>query len=513
MFSKLTIVFSSHKGIEFNQNFINHLRLSSGLVNENLDIICYENYNQYSLSELYNKGLEESKTDLVIFCHNDIKLSKNWGLNILKDFNSNPEYGIIGKAGSTYMGESGVFWERIQQTMVGEVYHAPEHTKKYLSKYSVSTNNNKLINVCTVDGLFFVVNKNLIKHKFDEEFKGFHFYDHSFTIPNYLEDVKIGVTFSFDITHESVGQPNEEFEVNRQQFVEKYKQLLPISEEIEVLYEKNDNIKLKKHGFISIIIPTKDKIDLITQCVDSIINNTLYPKDKFKIYIADTGSNEECLLQTEKLVEKYPDNNIEVIKYNYYNFAKINNDVVKNYVDKNTDYVLFCNNDIIMLNDCLTRFVNKFNNKHNLGTIGARLHFSDGSIQHGGQIMFIDKNNNLQVSHDNLQTHYNYNTKDKLVCGNTAAFVMTRKKTFEKLGMFNENYISCFEDVELGLQTILHGFENICDMNSVCYHLESQTRNDDDKKIEMLQQDWIERLFPFVVKNQNKLNKYILRVQ
>jgi GT2 family glycosyltransferase len=517
MFSKLTVVFSSHKDSEYNQNFINHLKSSSGLSNDNLDILCYENFNQYSLSEIYNRGLEDSKTDLVVFCHNDIKLSKNWGLNLIQDFNSNSEYGIIGKAGSTYMGESGVFWERMQQTMVGEVYHAPENTKRYLSKYSVSPNSvlntkNKLINACTVDGLFFAVNKNVIKHKFDDSFKGFHFYDHSFTIPNYLDGVKIGVTFSFDITHESVGQPNEEFEVNRQQFVEKYKHILPITEKVNVLYNKEENIKLKKTGKVSIVIPTKDKIDLITQCVDSIIKNTTYPKDKFDILIADTGSNKECLEQTKQLIDLYPNNNIEVIEYNYYNFAKINNDVVRNYCN-DSEFILFSNNDIIMLNDCLTRFVNKFNNKHNLGTIGARLHFSDGSVQHGGQILVLNSQGNLGVTHDNLQSHYNYSNKEKLVCGNTAAFVMTRLNVFKKIGMFNENYISCFEDVELGLQTILHGFENICDMNSVCYHLESQTRNDDDKKLEMLQQDWVERLFPFIYNNQTKLNKYILRVQ
>ena len=510
---KLSVVISSHKGVDYDNNFKKYIIETSGLKENEIEVLCYENYNQYSLTYLYNKGLKESESNLVVFCHNDIKLSKNWAIDVIKDFYVNPDYGIIGKAGSTYMGESGIFWERMHQTMVGEVYHEPKGIRKYLSKYSVNTKNNKLINVCTIDGLFFTVNKKLIKHNFDEAFKGFHFYDHSFTIPNWLDGVKIGVTFSFNITHESIGQPNNEFEKNKQIFIEKYKNVLPLNEKIEVLYDVNENIKLRRADFISIIIPTKDKIDLITQCVDSIITNTKYPKDKFKIYIVDTGSNEECLLETEKLVNKYSENLIEIVKYDYYNFSKINNDVVKNYVDEKSTYLLFCNNDIIMLNDCLTRFVNKFNNKNNLGTIGARLHFADGTVQHGGQIMILNSSGILGVTHDNLKTHYNYQSNYKLVCGNTAAFVMTRLKTFKKVGMFNEEYISCFEDVELGLKTLLNGFENICDMNSVCYHLESQTRNDDTKKLEMLQKDWVERLQPFIIKNQNKLNKYILRVR
>lgn len=508
----ITIIYSTR---EHKPDFQKQIKESIGL--KDFEIIEFINNGDKSLTQIYNEGLNKSKNNIVIFCHDDIKLSKNWGVNLIEDFNKNTEYGIIGKAGSTYMGKSGIFWERMNQTMVGEVYHEPKNVKKYLSKYSVSPNGilntkHNLIDVCTVDGLFFAINKKLIKHKFDESFKGFHFYDHSFVIPNYLDGVKVGVTFSFDITHESIGKPNEEFEINRQQFVEKYKNVLPITEKINVLYSKQENFKVKKGSKVTIIIPTKDKFDLINQCIDSIIKNTNYPKDKFNILIADTGSNKECLDKTKQLIDLYPDNNIQVIEYNYYNFAKINNDVVRNYCN-DSEFILFCNNDIIMLNDCLTRFINKFNNKNNIGTIGARLHFDDGSIQHGGQIMVLNSKGNLGVTHDNLYSHYNYINKEKIVCGNTAAFVMIRKKTFEKIGMFNENYISCFEDVELGLQSILYGYENICDMNSVCYHLESQTRNDDDKKLEMLQQDWVERLFPFIYKNQNKLNKYILRVE
>ena len=49
-------------------------------------------------------------------------------------------------------------------------------------------------------------------------------------------------------------------------------------------------------------------------------------------------------------------------------------------------------------------------------------------------------------------------------------------------------------------------------MNSVCYHFESQSRNDDKDKMEKLQKDWFERLQPFIIKNYNKLNKYIINV-
>ena len=77
----------------------------------------------------------------------------------------------------------------MNQTMVGQVWHHPEGQKKWLSKYS--SNFPFLIPVVTIDGLFISFNKNKIKHKFDESIGKFHFYDHSFCLPNYLDNIKM----------------------------------------------------------------------------------------------------------------------------------------------------------------------------------------------------------------------------------------------------------------------------------------------------------------------------------
>ena len=71
------------------------------------------------------------------------------------------------------------------------------------------------------------MNKTKCKHFFDESIGKFHFYDHLFCIPNYLDGVKIGVTCSFDITHESIGQPNQEFWDSKEKFLEKKIEIFP----------------------------------------------------------------------------------------------------------------------------------------------------------------------------------------------------------------------------------------------------------------------------------------------
>ena len=498
----ITIIYSTHKDSEYNKNFKQHLLDKVGVVD--VQILEYVNNNQYSLSEVYNKGIIESKYDTVVCVHNDIKLSKDWGKKLLSDFENNPDYGIIGKAGSTFFPESGIYWEKMHQTMVGQVYHHPPNQSKFLSAYSPKFD--YLIPVVTIDGLFISFNKNKIKHKFDETIGRFHFYDHCFCVPNYLDGVKIGVTSSFEITHESVGQPNREFFETKDKFVKKFGESLPLTLLPEKPHVNSLTIyKNKKKNKVAVIIPTKGNVDLLFDCIDSFFEYC--NSDYFSIFVADTGSSEE---EKHKMKEKFSNlSNIKMIEYNYYNFSKINNDVVKNHVDDSFNFILFCNNDIKLLSNVIDSMLMTFDENNNAGTVGARLYYPDNTIQHDGIFLMFEKSTNrVHLGHYGIHSSYNFTNKKRVVPGNTAALLMIRKKFFEKLGMFNEGYINCFEDVELNLKSIVSGHKNYLDNNSVAYHHESKTRNEDPDNLKKLNEDYVERLYPFIINNFPKIQSY-----
>ena len=498
----ITIIYSTHKDENYNNKFKQHLLQTVGL--KNVQILEYTNYNEYGLSEIYNKGIKESEFDIVICCHNDIKLESGWGKKILKDFENNPEYGIIGKAGSCYFSESGIYWERMGLTMVGNVYHHPVGKNKWLSKYSAKLP--QLIPVVTIDGLFMSFNKKKIKHGFDETIGKYHFYDHPFCLSNYLEGVKIGVTSSFDITHQSVGEPNQEFFESKENFLKKFGKYLPIDLKPQNVYVPIIKEKpIKNIGKVAIIIPTKGKVDMLYECV-----NSFYEKcnpNFFDVFIADTGSNED----EKKWIKENILNlgNIKLIEYDYYNFSKINNDVVKNHLNGDYEFILFSNNDIKVLNNVIYGMLNVFKTNINTGTVGCRLHFEDNTVQHDGVILTVNNENRLQIGHVGFSSYYYFKTSLKPVIGSTAALLMIRKKTFEKIGMFNESYENCFEDVELNLMSLLNGYTNYCDSNLVAYHYESLTRKENNK-IDAAN-DYFNRILPFVSNNMNKLNKFIIK--
>lgn len=503
----ISVVYSTRNS---NKQFQDYIKKTIGV--KEYEIYEIVNNGEKSLTECYNEGLDNTKNDIVVFCHDDILLKENWGKKVLKHFKET-QYGIIGMAGTTDMSEIGRWWQD-NTKMVGIVSHSHEG-KTWENRYSANFED-EIIETVMLDGLFFVVHKQRIKERFDENIKGFHFYDVDFTFNNHLNGVKVGVMFDVKITHKSIGMTNDEWEKNRLQFVEKYKDKLPYNIKPELKFEL-ENLKktLKETPKLGIIIPTKGNVDLLKQCINSIYENDSYTN--FKIYIADTGSNEQEKFDIINFISKM--SNVDLIEYDFYNFAVINNDVIENHVDKDTEVLLFCNNDIKLVNNAITRMVDVYNkNKKTVGTIGCRLHYGDNTIQHSGIVMFISQNGrtngqnqlvNIHLSHYGLRSYYTYHNHTKRdVFGNTAAFMMINKKLFQEIGGFDISYRECFEDVQLNVECINRNKDNIFVGEAVCYHYESQTRNKSDEKMKREAEDYTNRIIPFIIKNKKTHNYF-----
>ena len=208
---------------ESKPEFIEYLKKSSGF--KKIEVIEKINNGEKSLAKVYNEVLSESKTDIVVFCHDDIYFDTNsWYNKLLKHFEKS-DFGILGMAGTTQMPSSGMWWEN-RKKMVGIVNHESDG-KKWESKYSESLGNS-IMETVVVDGLFIAIDKRKIKKNFNEDFKGFHFYDIPFCFENHIEGVKVGVITNIRITHKSIGQTNEQWEENRKLFELKYSKNLPV---------------------------------------------------------------------------------------------------------------------------------------------------------------------------------------------------------------------------------------------------------------------------------------------
>ena len=231
----ITVVYCTR---QTNPEHKEHIIKSSGL-HKHIEVIEIIN-NGESLTHAYNRGLNQAKNDIVVFCHDDLTIeTKQWGNKLLKQFEKNPEYGIIGVAGSKYMAETGQWWSD-KKKMYGRVQHTHEG-KSWLSAYSADLGH-ELEEVVVVDGLFFAVNKTKLKSTFNESVEGFHFYDVTFCFENHLKGVKIGVSTLVRVNHQSIGMTNQSWEDNRIAFAENFKDNLPTK--IKKVIGKNNKLKV-----------------------------------------------------------------------------------------------------------------------------------------------------------------------------------------------------------------------------------------------------------------------------
>jgi len=498
----ITIGYSTKK---IDPKFKDYITKSCGI--NNVEVIPFENPGTHSLTEAHDYILKNASNDIVVLCHDDIRVkTKKWGKKVIDHF-KNSDYGIIGVAGTFDYPKSGMWWEN-RKTMVGCVNHKhPETNKEYSSKYSSLVGDN-IIPVVSLDGLFMAVDKNKIKYSFNTDVKGFHFYDVDFTIGNYLQGVKVGCVTNIRVLHYSIGKTNEEWESNRIKFTKRWEEFLPVRNEDNPIFYKNFSVKVKKEPKISIIILSKSANELLFNCIDSIIERTEYTN--FEIVVGDTGSKNEEIIEFR---ERYTQSNIVLHEIGDYHFAKCNNKLVSEFVSDDTEILLFCNNDIKLINDSISHMINVYNqNKHSVGTIGARLHYEDNTIQHSGICAYRDiTSKKVYLTHIGIRERYQYNENNTEVIGNTGAFLMINKNLFKTVGMFPTDYEECFEDVHLNVKTLNINKKNILVGDAVLYHYESKTRDIVDGKNERMGRDLV-KIVPVINKSSNS-NKYIINAK
>jgi GT2 family glycosyltransferase len=218
-------------------------------------------------------------------------------------------------------------------------------------------------------------------------------------------------------------------------------------------------------------------------CLSSIKEHT---SSDYRIYIAYNGTDNNKLTDLAAFIKsEFTKDQIHFLKYDYYNFAKLNNDILKNHLHDDVDVVVFCNNDIVLKTPCIDEIAKTAReNKDRVGTVGCRLLFADDTIQHDGQFLVVHKEDNtfVGVSHICLKTPINDAPKREHIetrIGNTFALCGIHRQIIDDIGHLNENYQYCFEDVEFNLQCLKDRRINvILPSNNWAYHLESATRSE-----------------------------------
>lgn len=184
---------------------------------------------------------------------------------------------------------------------------------------------------------------------------------------------------------------------------------------------------------VSILIPNKDGIKYLKNCIKSILKLTTY--ENYELVIIENNSKKQS---TFKFYEKLKQNpRVKILEYKdkEFNYSKIINFGVKN-VDG--DFILQLNNDTkLITKDWLEQLIGYAQIKE-IGAVGARLYYKDKSIQHAGiAIGLAGTAGNLLTNLEyGKHAYYGFEAITRNVSAVTGACLFTRRDIYEKVRIY-----------------------------------------------------------------------------
>jgi GT2 family glycosyltransferase len=241
--------------------------------------------------------------------------------------------------------------------------------------------------------------------------------------------------------------------------------------------------KQRPSALVSIIIPTKDRLDLLCRCMSSLLELTSY--DNFEIIIVDNGSKETATKEYFRSLEG--DKRIRLLWHpGPFNYTAIHNRAA---IEANGELLLFLSNDVeITRPDWLTELV-CWANQPAIGIVGAKLLFADGTIQHAGVVVgmsgFADHPfiNGPALAYTLAGSTGWY--RDFLAV--TGDCMLMRRQVFYEIGGLDEDFVVWGADVEMCLRAHQRGYRNVYNPFAELIQHEPQSHNTQIPEIDFVE--------------------------
>jgi len=225
---------------------------------------------------------------------------------------------------------------------------------------------------------------------------------------------------------------------------------------------------------VSIIIPTRDRTDLLSLCLDS-LEATATDDLPTELLVIDNGSSEPtCLAYLEALQDRPA---VRLLRRpGPFNFSALNNEAAS---FARGEVLAFLNNDIEAIQPGWLKNMVVEALRPGIGAVGARLLYEDGSIQHAGVLLGIGGVAGHAHKYADGESE-GYQLRLRLthqLSAVTAAAMVLRKSVFEEVAGFDaEHFAVSYNDVDLCLRLMEAGYRNLYCSDAVLLHHESRTR-------------------------------------
>lgn len=228
---------------------------------------------------------------------------------------------------------------------------------------------------------------------------------------------------------------------------------------------------------VSIIIPTRNRHELLRTCLEG-LKKTTYPSTE--TIIVDNDSDEP---ETLRYLDGLRQDGVTVLRVaGPFNYSALNNAAVEHAAG---ELLCFLNNDVELTDEDWLALLVRHAVKPDIGAVGARLLYPDGTIQHAGVFTGLGGGaghaHRFQAADD--PGYFERARLPQRVSAVTGACMLVARQKFLAVGGFDEErFPVAFNDVDLCLKLNLRGWQSFYEPRSTLIHHESKSRGSDRSK-------------------------------
>ena len=221
---------------------------------------------------------------------------------------------------------------------------------------------------------------------------------------------------------------------------------------------------------VSIIIPTKDHVDLLKRCIGSILEKSTY--ENYEVIVVENNSEQES---TFAYYEQLSVNDkVKVVEFNEaFNFSKLVNFGRKN---ASGDYILLLNNDTEVITDSWLEKMLGLCIQPEVGIVGVKLLFPDETIQHAGVFAGCLPLHYFRNLPNGASSYHNFADSTRELSGVTAACMMVSAQMYDEVNGFDETLEVAYNDVDFCLRVRETGKTAVYEPSVELFHYESISR-------------------------------------
>ncbi|MCR5737367.1 MAG: glycosyltransferase family 2 protein [Eubacterium sp.] len=257
--------------------------------------------------------------------------------------------------------------------------------------------------------------------------------------------------------------------------------------------------KIQGKPKVSILIPNYNHLEDLKKCLDSIFEKSSY--QNYEIVIVENNSTDPEIFEYYQTLEQQE--NVKVVVWEGpFNYSAINNFGAE-YCSG--EYLILLNNDTEVIAADWIQEMLMFAQREDVGIVGAKLYYSDDTIQHAGLgIGLLGVAGHFFRGVD--RAHIGYMGRllyAQNLSAVTGACIMMRRDVWDEVSGLDETFAVSFNDVDLCMRVRKAGYLIVWTPFAELYHYESKSRGTDDtlKKQKCLvaeatdfQQRWMKEL-------------------